>query len=111
MNKLLFSSAALLAALSLSSCASTQTVITRPDDAKHAKIGVMTGTTGEAIAKTRFPEAETKSFDDVMDAVGAMKSGQLDAVVTSYATAFQVSKKNPELTPLQERSRRRGLLP
>ena len=70
------------------------------DDANHAKIGVMTGTTGEAIAKTRFPQAEIKSFDDIMDAVAAMKAGQLEAIVTAYPTAVQVSKKNPELGAL-----------
>src|SRR5438105_3124383 len=77
-------------------------VIRKLDDAKHAKIGVMTGTTGEALAKARFPQAEIKSFDDIMDAVGAMKAGQLDGVVTSYTTAFQVSKKNREFAPLAE---------
>ena len=70
------------------------------DDASHAKIGVMTGTTGEAAAKARFPQAEIKSFDDIMDAVGAMKAGQLEAIVTAYPTAVQVSKKNPELEAL-----------
>ena len=62
----------------------------------------MTGTTGEAIAKARFPEAQIKSFDDIMDGVAAMKSGQLDGVVTGYPTAIQVSKKNRELAALAE---------
>ena len=62
----------------------------------------MTGTTGEALAKARFPEADIKSFDDVMDAIIAMKSGQLEGVVTSYTTAFQVSKKNREFGTLAE---------
>jgi polar amino acid transport system substrate-binding protein len=83
-------------------CGKNQDTIRTFDDAKHAKIGVMTGTTGEAIAKARFTEAEIKSFDDVMDGVGAMKAGQLDAVVTSYPTAIQVSKKNPDVTTLAE---------
>ncbi len=86
----------------LGSCGKNTTVIRNLDDAKHAKIGVMTGTTGEAIAKARFPQADIKSFDDVMDAVGAMKSGQLEAIVTSYPTAIQVSKKNPDLGLLTE---------
>ena len=92
----------LLAALALGACSKSERVIGRLDDAKRAKIGVMTGTTGEAAAKGRFPEAEVKSFDDVMDAIAAMRAGQLEAVVTSYPTAFQVSKKNRELTIIEE---------
>jgi len=72
------------------------------DDAKNARIGVMTGSVGETIAASRFPKAQVKSFDDIMDAVAAMKSGQLDAVITSYPAALLVSKKNPELWPLPE---------
>ena len=91
-----------LLALLLGACGKTTTAIRTLADAQHAKIGVMTGTTGEAIAKQKFPQAEIKSFDDVMDAVGALKAGQLDGVVTSYSTAFQVSKKNPELQLLPD---------
>lgn len=85
-----------------SGCSQNPTVIRTLDDAKHAKMGVMTGSTGEQIARTRFPQAELKSFDDVMDAVAAMRSGQLEAIVTAYPTAIQVAKKNPEMGPLAE---------
>jgi polar amino acid transport system substrate-binding protein len=91
-----------LVAILLCSCSKSTTVIRSLDDAKHAKIGVMTGTTGESLAKARFPKADIKSFDDVMDAIVAMKSGQLEGVVTSYTTAFQVGKKNPEFGALAE---------
>jgi len=83
-------------------CGKSEKVISGFEDAKNAKIGVMTGTTGEAIAAARFPEAQVKSFDDIMDAVSALKSGQLDAIITAYPTAVQVSKKNPELQRLPE---------
>ena len=73
------------------------------DDAREARIGVMTGSTGEAIATARYPEADIKSFDDVMDAVAAMNSGQLDVTVTSFPTAVQVAKTNPLLKVLPER--------
>ena len=92
----------LLLSVLLSGCHKAEQQITCLDDAKTAKIGVMIGTTGEQIAKERFPQAQVKSFDDVMDAVAAMKSGQLDAIVTAYPTALQVSKLNPEFTCLQE---------
>jgi polar amino acid transport system substrate-binding protein len=94
--------AGLMLASTITGCQKTELIIEKPDDAKNAKIGVMTGTTGEMIAKERFPQAQIKSFDDIMDAVAAIKSSQLDAIVTAYPTAFQVSKKNPELTFLKE---------
>lgn len=87
----------------LSSCGGPKSAaITKLDDANHARIGVMTGATGEAIAHTRFPQAEIKSFDDVMNAVAAIQSGQLDAIVTAYPTAFQIAKKNSELRLVAE---------
>jgi polar amino acid transport system substrate-binding protein len=91
-----------LLAILLSACSKTKPEIRTLDDAQHAKIGVMTGTTGEAIAKSRFPQADIKSFPDAMDAVAALKSDQLEGVVTSFPTAIQVSKRNPELAPLPD---------
>ena len=83
-------------------CSRHEAVITQPDDARNARIGVMTGTTGEAIAKTRFPKAQVQSFDDVMDSVSAMQSGKLEAVITTYPTAIMVTKKNPDFRVLPE---------
>lgn len=88
--------------LLLSGCDAGHTVIERIDDAAHARVGVMTGTTGEAIAMERLPEADIKSFDDIMDAVAALKSGQLDALITGYPAAVHVAGKNPELRMLDE---------
>jgi His/Glu/Gln/Arg/opine family amino acid ABC transporter permease subunit len=90
------------AALFLTGCGADRLVIVRPDDANHAKIGVTTGTTGEAIAKKRFPEAQIKSFDDAMSSVAAVKSGQLDVIITSSPGALQIVKKNADLTIVSE---------
>lgn len=103
MKKTLLATTALLLLLSLiTGCRKQEKSITALDDAKAAKIGVMTGTTGEEITKARFPNAQVKSFDDVMDAVAALKSGQLEAIVTALPTAVQVAKVNKEFTILQE---------
>ena len=99
---LLFSLILLTVIFYLTGCRKSEIIITTLDDAKHARIGVMTGSTGEAITIERYPEAQVKSFDDIMDAVAAIKSGQLDAIVTSYPTAVQVSKKNQELGVLSK---------
>ncbi|MDD5033768.1 MAG: ABC transporter substrate-binding protein/permease [Methylococcaceae bacterium] len=103
MKKAVGFSLILLAAIAfLAGCGKDPVVIARIDDAKHAAIGVMTGSTGETITLSRLPTAQVKSFDDIMDAVAAMKSGQIDAIVTSYSTALQISKKNRELALLPE---------
>jgi polar amino acid transport system substrate-binding protein len=86
----------------MAGCRKTEIVIAKLDDAQNARIGVMTGSTGETLTIARFPKAQVKSFDDIMDAVAAMKSGQLDAIVTAFPAALQVSKKNQELELLSE---------
>jgi polar amino acid transport system substrate-binding protein len=91
------SSAAILAA-----CSRVAPIITSVNDAETARMGVMTGTTGETIAMTRFPKADLKHFDDIVDAIGALKAGQLDAVLTGYPAALQSTKRNRDLTLVQE---------
>ncbi len=92
----------LMLVTTLAGCEKSEKVITSFDDAKNARIGVLTGSVGERIAAERFPKAQVKSFDDFMDAVAAMKSGQLDATIISYPAALQIVKKNPEFRCLPE---------
>ena len=49
--------ACLLFVTVISGCKKSEKIITSFDDVKNGKIGVMTGTTGETIAKARFPKA------------------------------------------------------
>ena len=83
-------------------CSKNDPIITSIDDVKNAKIGVTVGTTSEAVAIKLFPKAEVKSFDDFLSAVAAMKSGQLDVIITGYPNAVQLAKMNPELRRLPE---------
>ncbi|MFO7445596.1 MAG: transporter substrate-binding domain-containing protein, partial [Ignavibacteriaceae bacterium] len=75
---------------------------TKLDDLHNASIGAMTGTTGEELVKKRYPDADIKSFDDIMDAIAALKSNQVDAVITSFTTANNVCKHNSDLVTLPE---------
>ena len=93
----------LLVCLGLAGCNHDGSVITSVQDAATARIGVMVGTTSELIMAQQFPKADAKRFDDIMDAIGALKTGQLDAVLTGYPAALQVSKKNPDLALIEER--------
>ncbi|MBI5843654.1 MAG: ABC transporter substrate-binding protein/permease [Deltaproteobacteria bacterium] len=100
-----FVSAILLAVFSAvftAGCNGQETALSTLKDAEHARIGVMVGSTGEAVAKARFPEADLQSFDDVMDGIAAMSSGQLDAVVISEPTAIHLLKLNREFTIIPE---------
>ena len=91
-----------LLAFATVACQSGDTTITTLDDAATARIGVMAGSTGEQIVMQRFPKADIRTFDDIMDAVSAIRAGQLDAVVTAFPGALQVTKKNPDLTIVDE---------
>ena len=101
-GQIVFGALALLA-VALAGCGEERPAIEKVDDAKHARIGVMTGSTGEVYAKNAFPEADIKSFDDIMDAVAAVKSRQIDGIVTALSTAIQVTKTNAEFRYLEER--------
>jgi polar amino acid transport system substrate-binding protein len=91
-------SLALSLALTITGCQRSESTITALDDAATARIGVMGGSVGETAVAERFPAAEVQTFDDIMDAVAAMRAGHLDAVVVGYPAALMVTKKNPDLT-------------
>jgi polar amino acid transport system substrate-binding protein len=67
-----------------------------------AAIGAMTGTTGERIVRARYPRADLKLFDDIMDSIAALKTGRLDYVITAYTTALCVANVNDDLSVLPE---------
>lgn len=92
----------LIIALSFQGCSKTKKTISSLADIKNVKIGVMTGTTGEQLALKRFPDCQTQRFDDIMDAIAAIKSDQIDAVITGYPAATNICKHNKELQFLKE---------
>lgn len=91
-------------------------------NADGKKIGVQSGTTGEAWAKENVPAAQLVVFDDTVSAFNALQAGKVDAVISDLPvekwmakTSFTnvkvieevptgeqygvvVSKDNPELT-------------
>ncbi|MFM2094409.1 MAG: hypothetical protein RIS70_1533, partial [Planctomycetota bacterium] len=89
--------------MAIAGCARQENLIETPDDAAHARIGVMTGSMGETLARQRWPQAQIKTFDDIMDAVVALKSGQLDTAVAGFPLALQLEKTNADLRQLPKR--------
>ena len=78
-------------------CQKKELVIRTPDDAAHARIGVMTGSTGEVLAKNRFPEARIQSYDSIPDTIATLGAGNVDAVVTPYSIVLLAKRRNPDL--------------
>ena len=93
-----------LGILGLAGCKEdTPVIIKTMSDAKHARVGVMTGTTSGQLVSQRLPEAQVLSFDNITDAFAALKSGQLDAVVIAYSTAILMRRTNPDFVVLDEK--------
>jgi polar amino acid transport system substrate-binding protein len=88
---------ALLALTVFVGCDNGQKTIEKPEDAEDARLALMTGSTSEIIAATRFPDAQIQRFDDPMDAVLAVKTGKVDAFITGHPSALLVVQKNPDL--------------
>jgi len=93
----------LVASWLLSGChKQTELIIRTPEDAAKARIGVLTGSIGENISKTRWPQADTQTFDDIMNAVAAIDARKLDAVITSIPAAQQIAKRHTSLYVVPE---------
>ncbi|REJ05022.1 amino acid ABC transporter substrate-binding protein [Microbacterium bovistercoris] len=61
------------------------------DELKKVKVGVAAGTTSYTVAKEQLGEANLGVFNTVDDVVLALKSGQIDAMVTDLPGAFYVT--------------------
>jgi polar amino acid transport system substrate-binding protein len=84
----------------LASCSEAPPEVRSFDDLTHTRMGVMTGSATEAAARLVFPEANFLVFDDIMDAIGALDSGQVDTVTTSETTVIHLLKRNKTLIAL-----------
>jgi len=71
-------------------------------DLVTARIGVVTGTTGEDYARQELPEATVLGFSNVMEAVSALKANKLDAIITVDVTAVNIAKENTDLQALSD---------
>ncbi|MEN9705637.1 MAG: hypothetical protein RLZZ393_1516, partial [Pseudomonadota bacterium] len=101
-----FKSFLVLAALALvAGCKKDEFVVHDAADVNQpqVRIGIMTGSTAEGLSKERFPKARLSSFDDIMDAITALKANQVDVAITAFPQALQLAKTNPDLLMVPER--------
>lgn len=62
------------------------------DDLQNVKIGVQVGTTAfSAVQRVVRPSSLPKVYNEQIDAVNALKNGQIDALVVDLPTAFYVT--------------------
>ncbi|OJU11693.1 MAG: hypothetical protein BGN88_07240 [Clostridiales bacterium 43-6] len=71
-------------------------------DLNGKKIGVQTGTTGEKYVKENYKKTTASGFSNGIDAVLALKSNKIDAVVIDNETAKALAKANPEVKVLDK---------
>ncbi|WP_243342980.1 ABC transporter substrate-binding protein [Anaerococcus sp. AGMB09787] len=71
------------------------------DQLKDKKIGVQLGTTGEIFAVDDFGDENVQSFAKYSDAVLALQSGKIDAMVLDQQTADKFVKANDDLKILE----------
>jgi len=62
-----------------------------------ARIGVMTGSTGEMYANANYTGANIYSYDTIPDAVIALQAGRNDFVITDFSNALGFIRHNDDL--------------
>jgi len=107
MKKVLLLIALLVLVLSVMGCGSDgeAVIITSPSDleASGVRIGVQLGTTGHVFATENLGEAEVIPYDTNSDAILALLSGDVDAVIMDNLPALEfVSQNEGRLQQLDE---------
>jgi len=75
---------------------------TSVEELREARIAGVNAPIVHTVMETEFPNADTSHFNENMDMVAALLSGQIDGFMVSYPTAFLIERNNPELMVLAE---------
>lgn len=89
--------AAALACVMFASCSKKVVVINGIADLEGKKIGVQSGTTGDAWAQDESKAASVAGFKSGIDAALDLKNGTLDAVVLDELPAMEIVSRNADL--------------
>lgn len=71
-------------------------------DLETATIGIVTGTNWDAVAETKFPNAERKYFTSSVDAAIALEQGKIDAFFADKTVYAGMRWENENLNALDE---------
>jgi len=66
-------------------------------DLSEAKIGALAGSTGERFITENYEHAKLFKFDDIADAIVALKESEIDYVISTYITASNIAKHNTDI--------------
>ncbi|MEN6349594.1 MAG: ABC transporter permease subunit [Syntrophomonas sp.] len=72
------------------------------DDLSDKRIGVLTGSAGEKAARERFPQAQIINLDSITNAVAALGSNKVDAVVFERTSLQNVANQYPGYELIKE---------
>lgn len=78
------------------------------EDINQSAIGVMTGSFGEIYIEENFPKAQLSRYDDITDAITALRTKKVDYVMTSYTTAINAKRHNDNITILTKEFTQEG---
>ena len=90
--------------ISLTACGSqvpANTVFSR-DDLAGKTVGVQLGTTGDTYVTDELPDSTVEQYSKGADAIQALKTGKIDAVMIDQLTAEAFVEKNDDLRILDE---------
>ena len=69
-------------------------------DLKGKKVSVARGSTNDSLMTKFFPDTTVVRFDTIADAIQAVKSGKVDAVMEGFATVRKAAAEDPKLEVL-----------
>jgi polar amino acid transport system substrate-binding protein len=70
-------------------------------DLKGKKVSVARGSTNDTLMTKQFPDTTVVRFDTIADAIQAVKSKKVDAVMEGFATVSQAAADDPSLAALK----------
>lgn len=72
------------------------------EELEHGKLGILTGSVYDSVAKERFPEAEMNYYSSHADMIVSMEQGKLDAVLEDHIIYTTMNWENLPVTVLDE---------
>ena len=72
-------------------------ILTRLDDVRNKRIGVLLGSIHDTYANHDFPDAKILTFQNVPDIITALKANKIDVAFSDHIALNDIFAKNPDL--------------